>query len=155
MEGNVFSIVWKTFRARLSKPQSTSSQGSLGDKILYWKRFFLSPFSDRGRKFFGFCVKKINRLINIAYYVSLEEIGREENGRWKKKFPIWKKNCRRLVKTSIHMFMRTVWTENIFGTISLFIHFRTVSGKKFGFCQNRFGRVVKIAFYVSIGKIRG
>ena len=28
----------------LSKPQSTSSQRSLGDKILYWKRFFCQPF---------------------------------------------------------------------------------------------------------------
>ena len=90
-----FSALCEKHSRRGCQPQSTSSQGSFGRKILYWKRFFLSFFSDHDWNILGFCRTKFNRVINMhstCHWKSLEE---NKKRRWKKTFRIWKKNLRR------------------------------------------------------------
>ena len=48
---------------------------------------------------------------------------------------LWRKIPAEFVKTSIHMFMRTVWTGEFLETISIFKHNRTLSDKNLAFVK--------------------
>ena len=115
----------------------------LGGK-LYWKRSFLSFYLDHDRNLLCFCRTKFNRVINMHSTCQKRVWKKTERDVERNFFEFGRKVSAGFVTTSIHMFMRTVWTEKFFETISIFKNIRILSGKKLGFCQNWFGRVVKL-----------
>ena len=67
-----------------------------GGEILYWKRFYLSFFSDHDRNILGVCWKKFNRVVNMHSMCQIKSLEENKKGRWKKNCRIWKNKLRRV-----------------------------------------------------------
>ena len=109
-----FSALCEKHSRRGCQPQSTSSQGSFGENTLlkmFFSVFFwtmietFSVFVGQNSIGLSICILRVNKRVCKRTKRELD----------RKLFEFGRKICAGLVKTSIHMFMRTVWTENFFG----------------------------------------
>ena len=111
-EENVFSIVLKTFQARLSDTIYKSTRKFWGEKLC-WKRSFLSFYLDHDRNLLCFCRTKFNRVINMHSTCQKKSVKENRKGRWKNFFRIWKKSLRRVC----HIFNSHVHENSLDGKI--------------------------------------
>ena len=85
MEGNVFSIVWKTFQARLSATIYKFTRKFWEENTLL-KTFFSFIFFGPWLKHSRVLSDKIQSGYQYAFYVSLKEFGREQKETLKENF---------------------------------------------------------------------
>ena len=125
----------KPFQVRLSKPQSTSSQGSfLGEcfsEIVFFCHFFrtmietFAVFVGQNSIGLSICFLRVNKRVWKRRKSDVE----------RKNFEFGRKNSAGFVKTSLHRFMRTVWVGEYSETISIFKFNCTLSGKILAFVK--------------------
>ena len=163
-----FSAFWQKFVDRVVKIAFYVPIGKLNwEKVFFGKKtwYFLHPFRTWNESFRLSFDTFPCRIVSIAYYLSIEAFWVERNFIGKNGFPdqlpklsnkllAYSRNFSKNCRNGALFVQRIKLTKTSFSEEVCFVYlFQIMSGNFSSFWQKFVDRVVKIAFYVTVGKL--